>query len=99
MKKGFKFKEGSLVLRVAGNKSAKTRFAFIVSGKVSKKAVERNKIRRILSEAVRSRLPIIEKGTDAIFIVLPEAGGKTSDLGRTAENLLIKANLTLNPKP
>lgn len=32
------------------------RFAFVVSGKVARKAVIRNQVRRVLSEAVRRRL-------------------------------------------
>lgn len=42
---------------------------FVVSKKISKKAVARNKIRRRLSEAVRLLLPRIKPGVKAIFFV------------------------------
>ena len=94
LKKGFKFKEGSLVLRVAGNKSAKTRFAFIVSGKVSKKAVIRNKIRRRLSEIIRLCMPNMAQGIDLIVIALPSSASREfSEIKSATEDLLIKAGL------
>ena len=48
-----------------------SRFAFIVSLKVSKKAILRNKIKRRLRELVKSRLPNIKKGYDIVLTVAP----------------------------
>lgn len=45
-----------------------TRFGFIVSTKISKKAVERNKIKRMLRDALRDKLDRIRKGYDAILL-------------------------------
>jgi len=47
------------------------RFAFIVSRKVSTKAVVRNKIRRKVREAIRLEMKNYQPGSDNIFIVLP----------------------------
>ena len=44
------------------------KFGFIVSKKISKKAVDRNKIRRILSEIVRKNLNKFENGTRLVFL-------------------------------
>lgn len=44
------------------------RFGFIVSNKISKKAVIRNKIKRRLREAVRARVQEFLPGVDYIFI-------------------------------
>jgi ribonuclease P protein component len=46
-----------------------SRFGYIVSLKISKKAVVRNKIRRVLKEAVRVReIPV---GYDCVFLTKP----------------------------
>jgi len=48
------------------------KFGFIVSKKISKRAVDRNKIRRILSEVVRKKLEKFEGGTRIIFLTKKE---------------------------
>ena len=45
------------------------RFGVIVSKKISKKAVERNQIRRRLMEAVRVNMNIFPEGFRGIFLV------------------------------
>lgn len=45
-----------------------SRFAFIISNKISKKAVERNKIRRRMREIIRTNIEFIPKGFDIIFL-------------------------------
>lgn len=69
--KGKSFKTSLLVLKIVKNGLKHNRFGFIVSKKVSKKAVVRNKIRRrlakISSEAPKNK----EMGSDFVFIALP----------------------------
>jgi len=48
------------------------KFGFIVSKKISKKAVDRNRIRRILSEIIRKNLDKFENGTRVVFLVKKE---------------------------
>lgn len=55
------------------------KFGFIVSKKISKRAVDRNKIRRILSEVVRENLERFENGTRIIFLTKKEILGKKYD--------------------
>ena len=50
-----------------------SRFVVVVSTKVSKKAVIRNKIKRRLHEIVRSQLPKIKVGFDFFILALPAA--------------------------
>lgn len=45
-----------------------SRFAFIVSKKIHKKAVRRNRIKRLLREAARELLPQIKPGFDVVFL-------------------------------
>ena len=57
---------GLLVLKRKDN--GPSRFAFIVSLKISKKSTKRNKAKRLLSEALKGFLPKIKKGFDLVFL-------------------------------
>lgn len=70
---------GGIVVRRRENHLGLSRFAIVVSKKVSKKAVERNQIRRFLSEAIRNRLSEIHDGWDIVIIVLPGISIKTEE--------------------
>jgi ribonuclease P protein component len=59
-----------LAVRFAPNGLKTSRFGFIVSQKVSKKAGVRNKIRRRLSEAVKSDMESVKTGLDIALIGL-----------------------------
>ena len=48
------------------------KFGFIISKKISKKAVDRNKIRRVLSEVVRKNLDKFKNGTRVVFLTKKE---------------------------
>jgi len=50
------------------NEKKYSRFAFVVSGKIAKKAVVRNKVRRQLSEIIRNNFSNIKKGEDIILL-------------------------------
>ena len=53
------------------------RFGFIISKRVSKRAVDRNKIKRLLSEAVKMNLGKIKnKGNKIVFLAKKTAVGK-----------------------
>ena len=60
-----------IYLKIRGNNLKQSRFGFVISKKVSKKAVVRNKIKRTLREVVRTNLPGIKKNNDVVMIVLP----------------------------
>ena len=66
-KKGKAVRGNFLFVRYLKNSLQFPRFAFVVSSKVSKKAVARNRIRRLLSETVRVKLKNIQS-TDIIII-------------------------------
>lgn len=57
----------SLVFAINGRK--KQRYAVVVSKKILKSAVGRNRIRRRVYEALRLELPKIQQPVDCIFIV------------------------------
>ena len=93
-KKGKRFKEDFLILKITKNALSQTRFGFVVSQKVSKKAVIRNKIKRRLREMVskkgkklkKGRHPLVTRpGMDIVLIALP--GLETKDFWEIDETL------------
>ena len=76
------------------NDSDVPRFGFIVSLKVSKDAVQRNRIKRALSEAVRLMVNDTKKGYDVVFLARPESARRGTDvLMRETQAAFIKAEL------
>ena len=77
-RKGLRFKSPFFLLLVLKrtDTTLPSRFSFVVSKKVDKRAVVRNQIRRRLRELVRKNLDSINSGFDCIFIASPNAAGK-----------------------
>lgn len=48
-----------------------SRFGFVVSTKISKEAVDRNTIKRHISEAIRIMIKDIKNGLDVVFLAKP----------------------------
>lgn len=71
-------------------------FGFIISTKISKKAVIRNKIKRIISETIRKRLGSVSKGLDVVFLIKPVAVKiSKEDLEKEVDEIITK-NLQIN---
>ena len=86
---GAYFSEKFLGLKVVENNLEVSKFGFIVSNKISKKAVERNRIKRLLRETVRLRWDKIKPGFDGIFIFRGKEVKKSFDeIDMVVENLL-----------
>lgn len=65
------FRSRLMTLKVIANPHRKTsRCSIVVSKKVHKSAVGRNRIRRRLYEIVRAELPLIDKAYDIVLIVI-----------------------------
>ena len=93
-KKGRGFTNDLLVLKVIKNNLDISRFAFVISKKISKKATIRNRIKRRLDNVIRVDLPKIKKGWDGIIIVLPGAEIKDfKEIEEDINQLLEKARL------
>ena len=69
---------------------APSRFGFIISTKIHKRAVKRNRARRLLTEALRPLLPKVKPGFDAIFLAKREVVGKELVEIKTAVERLFK---------
>lgn len=59
----------SIILKAVPNGLPESRFGIVVSLKVSKKAVDRNRIKRQIGEAIRLILAKIKTGRDILLIV------------------------------
>ena len=82
----------TVVLKAVPNGLDFSRFGFIVSKKVSRKAVVRNKVRRRLREVVR--LAMVRPGWDVVVIARPKAGGASySDIESALIGLLNRVGL------
>jgi ribonuclease P protein component len=83
-----------LILTFAPNDLATLRIGFVVSQRVSKHAVERNYVKRLLSEAMRSILVNIPAGWDLIISAKTSIiGVKLLDLVKDLRLLLRRAQL------
>lgn len=88
-----------LILAWAPNKQAVLRVGFVVSKRVSKHAVERNYIKRLLSEAVRPVLSDIPSGWDLVFSAKNQMMGVSLPiLAQDVSQLLRRARLSEFPK-
>ena len=65
-------------IKIITNNLDKSRFGILVSTKISKKAVERNRIKRQIREVIRLNLEAIKPGYDLIIITLVPILGKNS---------------------
>jgi ribonuclease P protein component len=76
-----------LVLAWMPNDVARTRVGFVVSKRISKRAVDRNYMKRLLSEAMRGFLPRLPGGLD--IVVSARQNAKTANLRILEQDLLI----------
>lgn len=71
-----------------------SRFGFIVSTKVAKEAVLRNRVKRALSETIRFSMSKIKKGYNVVFLAKGQSTKTpTDELMKETENVLLKAKL------
>lgn len=66
-------------LRIAKNNLLHNRYAFVVSKKVDKRAVIRNKVKRRLSLCIEKMFHKIKTGYDFVFYVKKEAVSQTPE--------------------
>lgn len=70
------------------------RFAFLVSGKISKKAVDRNLLKRRLRAAAEKIIGQIQTGYDVVVLTMPGAQRlDSSELTREFYDLLKKIRI------
>jgi len=95
--KGKRLKEDFLILKITKNALSQTRFGFIVSQKVSKKAILRNKIKRKLREIVNKKGKNFKKGLDVLLIACPGLEKKDFwEIDETLNKLFKKAKCLMS---
>lgn len=94
---GKRFLEDNLQLQFLENGQGATKIGFIAGVKFSKKAVERNALKRKLREIFRRELKNIKPGTDIFVSVRGKADGKETykTLQKTVGELLRRSNLLI----
>lgn len=94
---GQTFSNDVLMMKVVpGEKDEPAKFGFAASLKFSKKAVERNRAKRWMREAVRANIEKIQPGCIAVFFINPKFPKEKLDLGliqKKVEDLLKKAKI------
>ena len=94
-KKAKSFRNNLFILKVIENGLAINRVGFVVSSKISKKAVVRNKVRRRFAEILKNKINNIEKGIDLVFIALPGIEKKDfSEVKDAINDALVRTKLT-----
>ncbi|MBL7156084.1 MAG: ribonuclease P protein component [Candidatus Pacebacteria bacterium] len=93
-KNGKGFHQDFLFLKLLGNDKKQTRVGFVVSKKISNKAVIRNKVKRRLREIIRDQITEINQGFDIVLVALPGLEEKDfSEIKNMVNNLLNKAGI------
>ena len=88
------FKEDFLILKIIENTLPGNRFGLIVSKKVSKKAVIRNKIKRRLRAIIAKKNKKLKKGADILLIACPGQEAKNFlETDETINKIFTKAKL------
>ncbi|KKU09957.1 MAG: Ribonuclease P protein component [Candidatus Woesebacteria bacterium GW2011_GWB1_45_5] len=82
------------VARVKRGDEEPSRFAFVVSTKISKDAVDRNRFKRTMSEAVRLSSIDIKNGFDVVFLAKTSiVRTPTSELMKEVKRALLESGL------
>lgn len=82
-----------LILSAASNGGETTRVGLAVGSKIGS-AVVRNRVKRLLREAARRRLPELPPGQDLVLIARKEiAGQRLDDVADALDTLLRRSNL------
>lgn len=93
-RRGLSFDKKIIFLKITKNSLGLSRFGFVVSQKISKKAVQRNKIKRRMREIVRLKLKEIKPGFDVVITAKPDIMGKSyQEIRETMEQILQKSHL------
>lgn len=93
-RKGRSYFSRYLLLKMLKKKIKYTRFGIIVSNKVSKKATQRNRLKRRIREILRLKLDKITPGHDCVIVVKAGILERTyQEIDREIKNILLKAGL------
>ncbi len=81
------------VLKTADSNLSFPRFAFVISKKVDRRAVVRNKIKREITSAISQDVDKFTSGRDMIFILKRTATEDITRLGESIKEVFVRQNL------
>lgn len=93
-RRGRRAQGACLFIKALANGGEHTRYAVVVSRKVSKRAVVRNRLRRIIREELRLLLPSSAPGFDVVITLLPGAREETCNIRSEVRTLLGRLSVT-----
>ncbi len=97
--KGEKFQSNLFGLLVYPTGKEQSRFGFVISTKLSKKAVRRNRAKRLLREQIKRLLSFIRPGFDIVFLgKKPLIEANLSKIEKETNRLFKKARLLKKKK-
>jgi len=86
---GTSFNTRFFILKVSKSKLSYSRFGFVVSGKIDKRAVVRNSLKRKIRSCLEQNFKKIKPGYNMLFILKKEA------VNKSAEELCLEVNSVL----
>lgn len=93
-KKGFCIEEDAILVKYLKSKQPLSRIGFSISKHFSKKAVLRNRTKRVLQEICRLYVPLLKNGFD--IVVTPRPNKESLEFNKTKDilnKIFMKANL------
>jgi ribonuclease P protein component len=91
--KGRSFFSSSFIIKSLVSSGATTKFTVITSVKVSKSAVVRNRIKRIIRQVIQNNLDKIKSGQYAIIVKRAAVGVISQELAKEVQQALEKSKL------
>ncbi len=95
--KGKGVRDGHLFLKSATVKNEAVRFGIVVSKQVAAKAVERNRTKRLLREALQDLLPAVKPGHDVVLVTLPGFAAANLKEAKAQVMSIVKKSSLLKP--
>jgi len=93
-RQGASYRHPLVIVSVAPNALAHNRYGFITAKRLGK-AVTRNRVRRLMREAVRHLHPMLASGYDVVIIARPHAVGQPyAMISEAIKTTLARADLT-----
>jgi ribonuclease P protein component len=91
LKTGFRIHSPDITCVSVKTTDPVSRFAVVVSKKIAKRAVDRNRIKRLVREAIHHLLPAMKSGFDCVFITKNNFAEKEeSVVEKDIKGLLVK---------